>query len=1041
MEFCSKVIYDPACFQINRLKAHSDHKFYRTIGEAENGTSSSYIKLLDGEWQFAFADNPDLMIPGFWKEEYDSSGWDSVKVPLSIQLQGYDRLQYVDTQYPWDGHENVPQGQIPKEYNPVGMYIRQFELDHIDENGRYVICFEGAESAVAVWLNGRFVGYAEDSFTPSEFDVSEWVRAGKNKLAAAVFKWCSGSLLESQDFFRMSGIFRSVKLKIFPEGHIYDIKVTQRFSRDYTRARIVIEADNGSGIRTKKKARLYDPERKEVGCFAMIALSSEKDTVTFDINEPALWSAEDPYLYELLIEAEDNSGNLTEIVTLKIGLREFKIRDGVMCINGKRIVFRGVNRHELSCTNGRSLTADEIRNDILTIKRNNINAVRTSHYPNQSIFYELCDEYGIYVIDEANLESHADCFMATLGRAPVEETIPGNKEAWHETVLDRAASMYERDKNHCSILIWSCGNESCGGKNLYDMAEYFRAEDPSRLVHYEGITFDSTYPETTDIKSFMYAPAEKILDYIDNEYEGKPVISCEYMHSMGNSTGGLDEYIRLGEIREQYQGGFIWDFCDQSFYQTNSNGEKYLAYGGDFGDRPNNGTFCGNGLLYADRRETPKMQEVKYQYQSVKIIPDQNGIYIRNDNLFTDLSDYVVNVKVGRCGEILAEEDIPVDLRPGSEKRFDIKHLYKNICITGEYTVTASLMLNKDTDWAEKGYETAFGQFTGRFGEISQTDLFPSDIRIPGKGCFMCDSGERTGGIKVVDGVFNIGIRAGNTEMMFAKEKGGLISYRIDGEELIVNVPVPNFWRAPTDNDKGNGMPLRCARWKTASLYASAKPAKYRIEDDLVEIAYDYYLFDSDTAEKKNVCKVVYTVFGKGEMMIRMEYEADESIETHEMPEFGMLFRIPGEYDSVWYYGYGPNENYADRCKGSRLGCFEYRVKENFSDYLMPQECGARTGVRKAVITGKDGYGIELTAEGMDFSALPYTPHELECARHKYELPKSEYTILRLAYRQMGIGGDDSWKSKPHSQYLLNEKGRYEFRFFIKGGKIGKENQ
>lgn len=1041
MEFCSKVIYDPSCFQINRMKAHSDHKFYKTIQETRKRLSSSYIKLLDGEWQFAFANNPDLIIPDFWKEEYDSSGWDSIKVPLSIQLQGYDSLQYVDTQYPWDGHEEVPQGQIPKEYNPTGMYIRRFEIDYIEETGRYVISFDGAESAVAVWLNGNFVGYAEDSFTPSEFDVSEYVQSGQNKLAVAVFKWCSGSLLESQDFFRMSGIFRSVELKYFPEGHIYDIKVTQKFTPNYTRAEIRIETENEPGIHTKKKVRLYDPEGKEIDCSMMDAVSNEKDMLEIAIDEPELWSAEIPSLYELFIEAKDNYGNLMEVVTLKIGLREFLIRDGLMCINGKRIVFRGVNRHELSCTNGRSLTTEEIKNDILTIKRNNINAVRTSHYPNQSIFYELCDEYGIYVVDEANLESHADCYLATLGRAPVEDTIPGNKKEWHNTVLDRAASMYERDKNHCCILIWSCGNESCGGKNLYNMAEYFREKDPSRLVHYEGITFDQTYPETTDIKSFMYASAERIRDYIDHEYEGKPIISCEYMHSMGNSSGGLDEYIRLTENREQYQGGFIWDFCDQSFYQFNSKGEKYLAYGGDFGDRPNNGTFCGNGLLYADRRETSKMHEVKYQYQSVKIIPDQEGIFIRNDNLFADLTDYVVKVIVSRYGEVLVEEEYPIDLKAGLEKTVNIKHLYNKICIDGEYSVTASLILNKDVAWAKKGYETAFGQFIGRFGEKSETDIYPSDIRIPGKGYFTCNSGKNAGGIKVVEGLFNIGISAGNIEMMFAKEKGGLISYRIDGKELIISVPTPNFWRAPTDNDKGNGMPLRCARWKTASLYAVAKPAEYKIKDSLVEIVYDYCLFDSDSTEKKNVCTVVYTVFGKGEMQIRMEYDADESIETHEMPEFGMLFRIPGEYDSVYYYGYGPHENYADRCKGSRMGCFEYSVRENLADYLRPQECGERTGIRKAVVTCAEGYGIELTSAGMDFSALPYTPHQLECARHKYELPQSEYTILRPAYKQMGVGGDDSWKSKPHSQYLLNKKGRYEFTFFMKGGKVNKENR
>lgn len=1041
MEFCNKIIYDSSCFQINRMRAHSDHKFYRTMEEARQGAGSSYIRSLDGEWKFTLADAPNLIIPEFWKEDYDYRGWNSIKVPLSIQLQGYDRLQYVDTQYPWDGHEKVERGQIPKEHNPVGMYIRHFDIENLQKKGRYIICFDGVESAAAVWINGKFVGYAEDSFTPSEFDVSDYVRAEENKLAVAVFKWSSGSLLESQDFFRMSGIFRSVTLKYFPEGHIYDVKISQQFSENYEKAYLTIETECMEKIRTKKSIYLYDPDGIEVSRCIMQTISSEKDHTVFTVDAPALWSAEIPSLYKVYIDVEDESGSHIESVAMKIGLREFTIRNGIMCINGKRIVFRGVNRHELSCVNGRSLTVDEIRGDIIKIKKNNINAVRTSHYPNQSVFYEMCDEYGVYVIDEANVESHADCYMATLGRASIEDTIPGNKAEWHEAVLDRAASMYERDKNHCCILIWSCGNESCGGKNLYDMSEYFRANDSSRLVHYEGITFDKSYPETTDIKSFMYAPAEKIRDYIENEYEGKPVISCEYMHSMGNSTGGMDEYIRLSENLQQYQGGFIWDFCDQSFYQTNGKGEKYLAYGGDFGDRPNNGTFCGNGLLYADRRETPKIQEVKYQYQSVKIVPHKKDIFVRNDNLFDNLSGYVLKVMVCAYDKILGEKEFNLKLNPGEETLIDIGNMYEESDITGEFTVTAFLTLRNDVKWAKKGYVTAFGQFADRCGDVTETERYPSDIRIPGKGRFICGSRKKINAIKIVDGLFNIGIKAGNIEMMFAKEKGGLISYRVDGKELIVSAPVPNFWRAPTDNDRGNGMPLRCSRWKTASLYAIAKPALYKISDDFVKITYEYYLFDAESTEKNNICKVEYTVFGKGEMKIRMEYEADESIEIHEMPEFGMLIRIPGEYDDVFYYGNGPYENYCDRCKGSRLGFFGYDVKSNLSDYLMPQESGERTGVRKAVITGENGYGIELSSTNMDFSALPYTPHEIESACHKFELPKSEYTILRPAFKQMGVGGDDSWKSKPHNQYLLNKQGIYEFEFYMMGGKIEKEHQ
>lgn len=1042
MEFCNEVIYDPACFQIDRMKAHSDHKYYRTRKEAQKRARSGYVESLNGMWKFAYANSVNNIVPDFWKEDHDVSTWEEMKVPSSIQMNGYDRLQYVDTQYPWDGYENIRGAQIPQKNNPTAMYVRCFTMEEVQRIGIYSLCFDGVESALAVWVNGRFVGYSEDSFTPSEFDISGFVQTGENRLAVMVVKWCSGSILESQDSFRMSGIFRDVTLRYMPEGHVYDLKVTQHLNSEYTRADLEIDMESlGGDDRTTKRLMLFDPEGNLLcSTWAKRKVSSSCSSAVLSVNAPRLWSAETPDLYEIQIEVEDAQGDLVEICLQKIGIREFKIQNSVMYLNGKRIVFQGVNRHELSCINGRSLSAEEIYNDIILLKQNNINAVRTAHYPNQTLFYELCDEFGIYVMDEANLESHADCFMATVGRAPIENTIPGDKKEWRKNVLDRAASMYQRDKNHSCILIWSCGNESCGGKNLYEMSEYFRQNDPSRLVHYEGITFDDTYPQTSDIKSFMYAPAHKVQEYINSGAQKKPIISCEYMHSMGNSTGGIDKYIRLAEENANYQGGFIWDFCDQSFYQTSSGGRKYLAYGGDFGDRPNNGAFCGNGLLYADRRATPKLAEVKYQYQNVKIIPEKKRVVIQNKNLFSDLSDCLLEVKIEQFEGGTTSRFYEVKVPPEKETVIDIADMYKEIYLKGEYTITASLKLNKNVKWAEKGFETAFGQFTGIARDNPETG-YPADMSLGDGRRFVCGvKFDHQQKFEVVDGLFNIGIKTGNIEMLFAKEKNSLVSYRVEGKEVIVTSPVPNFWRAPTDNDKGNGMPLRCARWKTASMYANVKLAEYQISEESVEIRYLYYLFDNEEGQSGNICRVTYEVSKKGTLKIEMDYEADESIEKHEMPEFGMLFRIPGNYDQVCYYGKGPDENYCDRSAGCRIGYYKYCVKENFSDYLVPQESGGRTGVRRVVITDAQGYGIELGSQCMDFSALPYTPNEIECARHKHELPKSEYTILRPAFRQMGVGGDDSWKSRPHREYLLDQKGHYKFTFFLKGGKTERAN-
>lgn len=1038
MEFNENVIYEPDCFAIRRMPAHSDHGYYATGKEADGG-ESSFLTSLNGRWKFAYANNLAEVIEGFYCKDYDSSNWDEIMVPSSIQLFGYGKLQYVNSQYPWDGKEAVRGKEIPKKYNPVAMYVHSFTVTGEMLKDRLSLRFDGVESAMALWVNGRFAGYSEDSFTPAEFDITELVCEGENKLAAEVFRFCTGSILESQDFFRMSGIFRDVTLRRMPAHHIYDLKVSQQFQDNLTEAVLKLQwkgvpeqedqpaQENwqekepvGAGADTgcKLHISLYN-DKKE--CVVKTEIAYTEAGTELKIIAPKLWSAEEPNLYTLYIEVTDSDDNVTEVIKQRIGFRHFAMENGIMCLNGKRIVFRGVNRHELSCNHGRSITKEEILHDLLIMKQNNINAVRTSHYPNQSYFYELCDELGLYVIDEANLESHADCFLATVGKAPMSETIPGSKAEWRENVLDRANSMYQRDKNHACIMLWSCGNESCGGSNLYEMSEFFRKNDSERLVHYEGITFDDTYPNTSDVKSFMYAPAEKLRKYLRESEASvnektKPVISCEYMHSMGNSTGGMDEYIRLTEEEPRYQGGFIWDFIDQSFYLSNKKGERYLAYGGDFGDRSNDGTFCGNGLLYADRKVTPKMQEVKFQYQSVKLLPEETKVIVKNENLFISLKDYILKVVIATKDGVCAENIYELQTAPQEEESIDISSLSRELKIAGEFTVTASLLTKEDTAWAKAGYELAFGQYVGKKEAPEEVIKEAEDFEL-------------------VDGLMNIGVRAGNIKMLFAKEGGGLTSYQVEEKEFIVSVPRPNFWRAPTDNDKGSGMPLRCGCWKVASMYAKAMPAELKETKDGAEISYVYRLFDAGENIPGNECRVTYGIRKDGALTIHMEYEADEKIKTHEMPEFGMLLRIPEQYDKVTYYGYGPEENYWDRRQGSRLGKFHFSVKENLSEYLAPQESGGRSGVREAVIEDENGYGLWISAEEMDFSALPYTPHELENARHLYELPDSEYTILRPSLHQMGVGGDDSWLSKPHPQYRMEQLGKYEFTFTIKGGK------
>ena len=1008
-------VKDPTYYGENRVAAHSDHRYYGSVEEMEQHVEN-FRHSLNGLWKFHYAKNYESTIPGFETPEYDCTKWDDIRVPAHIQMEGYDAPQYANVQYPWEGREEIQPGEIPERFNPTASYVKYFEVPEQMKGKRLFVSFQGAESGIAVWLNGTFLGYSEDTFTPSEFELTPYLKEGENKLAAQVFKWTSGSWCEDQDFFRFSGIYRDVYLYTIPEVHVSDLKVQTLLDDTFTKADLVIDTKMiGTG---KVKITLL---KDGTALQSTEGVLDGETQFVLKVDHPELWSAETPVLYDLLLEVTAEDGTVQELIPQRVGFRRFEMKDHIMMLNGKRVVFKGVNRHEFSSVSGRVVSREELIKDLTTMKQNNINAIRTCHYPDAVGIYDLCDEYGLYMIAECNMESHGTRDTDAVRSGDFSGVVPCDRPEWMDCMLDRVNSMYQRDKNHPAILIWSCGNESCGGSNLYEMSEFFRKNDSERLVHYEGITFDDTYPDTSDVKSFMYAPAEKLRKYLSegeastNE-KTKPVISCEYMHSMGNSTGGMDEYIRLTEEEPRYQGGFIWDFIDQSFYLANEKGERYLAYGGDFGDRPNDGTFCGNGLLYADRKVTPKMQEVKFQYQSVKLLPEETKVIVKNENLFISLKNYVLKVVVATKDGVCAENTYELHTAPQEEEAIDISSLSKGLKIAGEFTVTASLLTKEDTAWAKAGYELAFGQYAGKKEAPEEVIREAEDFEL-------------------VDGLMNIGVRAGNIKMLFAKEGGGLTSYQVEEKEFIVSVPRPNFWRAPTDNDKGSGMPLRCGCWKTASMYAKAMPAELKETKDGAEISYVYRLFDVAENIPGNECRVTYGIRKDGALTIHMEYEADEKIKTHEMPEFGMLLRIPEQYDKVTYYGYGPEENYWDRRQGSRLGKFHFSVKENLSEYLAPQESGGRSGVREAVIEDENGYGLRISAEEMDLSALPYTPHELENARHLYELPDSEYTILRPSLHQMGVGGDDSWLSKPHPQYRMEQPGKYEFTFTLKGGK------
>lgn len=1003
-------VKDPRYFRDGRLDAHSDHRYYASVQEAEE-KESRFTESLNGLWKFHYARNYGSAIPGFESADYDCRSWEDIRVPAHIQMEGYDVPQYANTQYPWEGHEEIAPGEIPEKFNPVASYVKYFEVPESMKGRRLFISFQGAESGLALWLNGHFVGYSEDTFTPSEFELTDYVQEGENKLAAQVFKWTSSSWCEDQDFYRFSGIYRDVYLYTVPDVHIRDLRIRAVPDENLTKG--ILEICTEAWGEGKAEICLTKDGQTFQGAFDL-----KDGGITMEIENPVLWSAEDPQLYDLTVQVYDRAGKLQEYIPERVGFRRFEMKDRIMTLNGKRIVFKGVNRHEFSSVTGRHVSEEELIKDLKTMKQNNINAIRTCHYPDASLIYRLCDEYGLYMIDETNLESHGS-WDTVEASGDFSGVVPCDRPEWLDMMLDRANSMYQRDKNHPAILIWSCGNESFGGKDIFEMSQFFRREDPTRLVHYEGVFHDRRYNDTSDMESQMYTSVENIKKFLEKD-RSKPFICCEYTHAMGNSCGAMHKYTDLTDTEPLYQGGFIWDYIDQTLYKKDRYGKEFQAYGGDFGERPTDYEFSANGIVHGgERNPSPKMQEVKFNYQNITAQVGEDQVKVINKNLFlnTDCFDCVVTVE--REGKVIRRAKLETAVAPLSEKTYSLPVAKETKA--GEYVVTVSFLLKEDTAWAPKGHEVAFGQYVYK-------------VQGERKKC-----GKK---IEVIRSTHNIGLRGESFEVLFSGLNGGLASYKYGGKEMIEAIPKPNFWRAPTDNDNGNFMAARYGQWKIASLYATHKDYRentyarilepeLETEDNKAKVTFTYILPTTPNAQ----CRLSYEVDGDGRVKTTLSY--DPVKELGDMPEFGVMFKLSADYDHLEWYGLGPAETYADRCKGARLGVYRNLVKDNMAAYIVPQECGAKTGVRYAKVTDRKGRGMLFEMDPncgpMMFSALPYTPHELENARHPYELPEVHYTVVRAALGQMGVGGDDSWGSPTHPEYLLKADKKMEFSFSFRG--------
>lgn len=1001
---------DPQVFAINRNVAHSDHCYYLPVSQGESEMYTP-CQSLDGKWLVKVipATQFSLVTDAVLEQSADIANYSEITVPGHLETQGFLSPQYVNVQYPWDGRENVAYAGVPSN-NHVAIYKRQFTLradlqTTLKSAGKITLTFHGAQTAIYVWLNGQFVGYAEDSFTPSEFDITDFIQA-ENQLIVACYEQASASWLEDQDYFRLHGLFRSVELKAQPQYHLVNLQVKADF-----------EAKNAIGVLT---AKLEFNRQLPDGAKIVCQLSSCQQTsqaplwhteitnisgnqVRVDSGELAdihPWSAEEPNLYALELYIYTPQQELIETVCQKVGFRRFEIVDGIMRLNGQRIVFKGVNRHEFNCQSGRAISYADILADVKFCKQHNINAIRTSHYPNQSALYDLCDKYGIYLIDETNLEAHGT-FAQALPEFTPETAIPGSRLEWQSACLDRLQSMIKRDINHPSVLIWSLGNESYGGDVFRAMYKTAHELDDSRPVHYEGQFNARQWQDVSDIETRMYAHVDEIEKYLQSKPQ-KPYISCEYMHAMGNSVGNLDEYIAL-EKYPQYQGGFIWDFIDQALEQTSPNGKKYLAYGGDFNDRPTDYEFCGNGLLFANRQISPKCQEVKQLYANIKIKPHSTGVLIKNENLFVSTANNLFNLRLLADGQEVWRQSKKIIIAPQTNVDCSIAwplNLYKKDA--EELTLEVSCVLDKPCLWAAQGYELSFGQLT-----------------LPGElNCHCHNQTKLNQKTQVVFGRFNTGIKTASSEMLFSYPKGNLVSFRRDDKEYIAQIPRLTTFRALTDNDRGANHGYERAMWRVAGQYAKCTSFKTeKLNDNSLQVIYDYALANNYATK----VQLVYTAVPDGTLHLELTYLGEQNLPS--LPAFGMEFILPLQYSNLKFYGLGPAETYIDRCH-AKLGIYETNAYKDLAPYLVPQETGNHEQIRWAEITDQNGHGLRVKRYNKNanfaMSLLPYSSYELEEARHQYELADPSKMCLRLLAAQMGVGGDDSWHSPVHEQYHIN---------------------
>jgi beta-galactosidase len=1006
---------NPRALGLNKLEPHATFTpFPSAPSPTAGGPSSPWRMSLNGPWKFRWSPGPAERPADFWKPEFDVSAWKEIPVPSDWQFQGYDIPIYVNMTYEFTRNPRPP--FVPRDHNPIGSYRRTFRVPEDWKGMDVVLEFGAVKSFFYVWVNGHRLGFSKDSKTPAEWDITPWLADGDNILAVEVYRWSDGSYLECQDFFRLSGIERDVVLTAVPKVRIRDFFARATLEPGYRDGRLdlTVEVRNAAPGQRAEPASvrfaLYDEAGKKVlaGSRSVALDGREKAPAEFSgtLRSPKKWSAETPHLYTLVLELADGRGRPLEAASRRVGFRTSEVRDGRFLVNGVPVRLKGVNRHEHDPVTAHVISEESMRRDIALMKQSNINAVRTCHYPNDPRWYELCDEYGLYVIDEANIESHGLGYgTRSLAKDP----------EWGPAHLDRVARMVERDKNHPSVVIWSLGNEAGDGVNFEQAYRWLKQRDPSRPVQYERAEL---LPHT-DIYCPMYASVEEIEKYAASK-PGRPLIMCEYAHSMGNSTGNLQDYWDVIEKYEALQGGFIWDWVDQGFAAKNGRGQSFWAFGGDYGppDVPSDRNFCCNGLVGPDRASHPGLAEVKKVYQYVKFRPVDlaaGAIEVANRYDFIALDGFDLHWEVAADGRPLASGVIEKPaVGPRGAKTVKVP-LPKIQARSGtEYFLTVQAVTRQASGLVPKGHVLASGQFPLPWHAAEAPSALAS---VPP--------------LSLEDGPREAVVSGRDFSVLFDKMTGTLASYTFKGRELIRSGPEPNFWRAPTDNDFGNGMPRRLAAWRRASLERELKSlTAVRETADRATVT---AVFDLDGVPVTHTVR--YTISGDGGVSIANDFAPRAGAKLPDLPRIGMRLAMPGEFDRVQWFGRGPQENYRDRKTAAFVGLYETTVADEIIPYVAPQEYGNRTETRWVAVRDKDGAGLLIAGQPLlEFSALPYWPEDLTLesrgAKHPGDIIRRDFTCLALDLAQMGVGGDDSWGAPVHPQYTVPAKVySYSFRF------------